>query len=284
MGVECEHLASMISFAVKVQSAGDIMTLTTAAATGMGSGNGGGSNGTSSGELIPKENFLGICSRKFLARGGELLMRTQMKFANLKDGFDHLNGQDVRVRVVSLGYESYQGLVWWAVFDHLVSDPRLRPGYDDWWEPIIRKGTTHKRISLLAMIGGMSQSDICIILDRGFVVLLKIGMGGISISVGLMQALAVALVLGLTILLVVSSYYVLGLIVICFDILSGLVCCAEEVGVAAGLQRLRVVAGTGFGLVVGDGVLAVMERAFIFVGWLAMAAGGDWRGKEGGRL
>ncbi|PHT45048.1 hypothetical protein CQW23_14206 [Capsicum baccatum] len=76
MGVECEHLASMISFAVNVQSAGDIMTLTTAVATGMGSGNGGGNNGTSSGELIPKENFLGICSRKLLARGGELLMRS----------------------------------------------------------------------------------------------------------------------------------------------------------------------------------------------------------------
>lgn len=44
---------------------------------GMGSGNGGGSNGSSSGELIPEENFLGICSRELLARGGELLKRTR---------------------------------------------------------------------------------------------------------------------------------------------------------------------------------------------------------------
>lgn len=44
---------------------------------GMASGNGGGSNGSSSGELIPEENFLGICSRELLARGGELLKRTR---------------------------------------------------------------------------------------------------------------------------------------------------------------------------------------------------------------
>lgn len=40
-----------------------------------------GSNGTSnssfSGELVPEENFLGICSREFLARGCELLKRTR---------------------------------------------------------------------------------------------------------------------------------------------------------------------------------------------------------------
>ncbi|XP_060180769.1 VAN3-binding protein-like isoform X2 [Lycium barbarum] len=104
MGAEREHLASVVSSAVNVRSAGDIMTLTAAAATalrgaatlkartlkevwniaavipvdkGIGSGNGGGSNGSSSGELIPEENFLGICSRELLARGGELLKRTR---------------------------------------------------------------------------------------------------------------------------------------------------------------------------------------------------------------
>ncbi|CAN1310407.1 VAN3-binding protein [Linum perenne] len=38
---------------------------------------GGGSNGSSSGELVPEENFLGICSRELLARGCELLKRTR---------------------------------------------------------------------------------------------------------------------------------------------------------------------------------------------------------------
>lgn len=45
------------------------------------SANGGGSNGSSSGsfsgELVPEENFLGICSRELLARGCELLKRTR---------------------------------------------------------------------------------------------------------------------------------------------------------------------------------------------------------------
>ena len=49
--------------------------------TGGGSGNGNGSNGSSngsfSGELVPEENFLGICSRELLARGCELLKRTR---------------------------------------------------------------------------------------------------------------------------------------------------------------------------------------------------------------
>ncbi|CAI9118389.1 OLC1v1019955C3 [Oldenlandia corymbosa var. corymbosa] len=110
MGAERDHLASVVSSAVNVRSAGDIMTLTAAAATalrgaatlkartlkevwniasvipiekGMGVGNGGngGSNGSSngsfSGELVPEENFLGICSRELLARGCELLKRTR---------------------------------------------------------------------------------------------------------------------------------------------------------------------------------------------------------------
>lgn len=109
MGAEREHLTSVVSSAVNVRSPGDIMTLTAAAATalrgaatlkaralkevwniaavipvekGMGVGGGGnGSNGNSnssfSGELIPEENFLGICSRELLARGCELLKRTR---------------------------------------------------------------------------------------------------------------------------------------------------------------------------------------------------------------
>ncbi|XP_031278144.1 VAN3-binding protein-like [Pistacia vera] len=113
MGAEREHLASVVSSAVNVRSAGDIMTLTAGAATalrgaatlkaralkevwniaavipvekGMGGGgnnnNGGGSNngssnGSFSGELVPEDNFLGICSRELLARGCELLKRTR---------------------------------------------------------------------------------------------------------------------------------------------------------------------------------------------------------------
>ncbi|CAN1310411.1 VAN3-binding protein, partial [Linum perenne] len=112
MGAEREHLASVISSAVNVRSPGDIMTLTAAAATcmyvnfvitlrgaatlkaralkevwnvaaviplerGITVVGGGGSNGSSSGELVPEENFLGICSRELLARGCELLKRTR---------------------------------------------------------------------------------------------------------------------------------------------------------------------------------------------------------------
>ncbi|KAF5466081.1 hypothetical protein F2P56_016038 [Juglans regia] len=110
MGAEREHLASVLSSAVNVRSAGDIMTLTAAAATalrgaatlkaralkevwniaavipvekGVGVGgngnndNNGNSNSSFSGELVPEENFLGICSRELLARGCELLKRTR---------------------------------------------------------------------------------------------------------------------------------------------------------------------------------------------------------------
>ncbi|PNX99204.1 hypothetical protein L195_g022468, partial [Trifolium pratense] len=104
MGAERDHLASVVSSAVNVRSAGDITTLTAAAATALrgaatlkaralkevwniaavipveknlvGNGNGGGgggSNGSSnssfSGELATEDNFLGICSRELLARG-----------------------------------------------------------------------------------------------------------------------------------------------------------------------------------------------------------------------
>ncbi|XP_011073459.1 VAN3-binding protein isoform X1 [Sesamum indicum] len=110
MGAEREHLASVVSSAVNVRSAGDIMTLTAAAATALrgaatlkartlkevwniaavipvdkvmgvtnrgNGGSNGSSNGSFSGELVPEENFLGICSRELLARGGELLKRTR---------------------------------------------------------------------------------------------------------------------------------------------------------------------------------------------------------------
>ncbi|CAJ2673896.1 unnamed protein product [Trifolium pratense] len=112
MGAERDHLASVVSSAVNVRSAGDITTLTAAAATALrgaatlkaralkevwniaavipveknlvGNGNGGGgggSNGSSnssfSGELTTEDNFLGICSRELLARGCELLKRTR---------------------------------------------------------------------------------------------------------------------------------------------------------------------------------------------------------------
>ncbi|XP_042030710.1 VAN3-binding protein-like isoform X2 [Salvia splendens] len=107
MGAEREHLASVVSSAVNVQSPGDIMTLTAAAATalrgaatlkaralkevwniasvtpadrvpnGGSSGRNGSLNGSHSGELVVEENFLGICSKELLARGGELLKRTR---------------------------------------------------------------------------------------------------------------------------------------------------------------------------------------------------------------
>ncbi|KAF8392329.1 hypothetical protein HHK36_022671 [Tetracentron sinense] len=99
MGAEREYLASVVSSAVNVRSPGDIITLTAAAATalrgaatlkaralkevwniaavspvergiGVGfNGNNGHPNGNYSGELLPDENFLGVCSRDLLARG-----------------------------------------------------------------------------------------------------------------------------------------------------------------------------------------------------------------------
>jgi len=120
MGAEREILASVVGSAVNVRSAGDIVTLTAAAATALrgaatlkaralkevwniaavipvekglaglsvngggrrdGNGNDNVSNGSSnssfSGELVPEENFLGICNRELLARGCELLKRTR---------------------------------------------------------------------------------------------------------------------------------------------------------------------------------------------------------------
>lgn len=44
---------------------------------GNGIGSNDGSNGSFSGELIPEDNFLSICSQELLARGCELLKRTR---------------------------------------------------------------------------------------------------------------------------------------------------------------------------------------------------------------
>lgn len=51
-----------------------------------GNGSNGSSNGSFSGELLPEENFLGICSRELLARGCELLKRTRKGKHNTRPG------------------------------------------------------------------------------------------------------------------------------------------------------------------------------------------------------
>ncbi|KAK9664314.1 hypothetical protein RND81_14G032800 [Saponaria officinalis] len=120
MGAERDHLASVVSSAVNVRSAGDIMTLTAAAATALRgaatlkaralkdvwniaavlpadkamTGNTG-SNASScshSGELIPDDNFLGICTRELLARGCELLKRTRNGDLHWKIVSVYING------------------------------------------------------------------------------------------------------------------------------------------------------------------------------------------------
>ncbi|GFP86033.1 hypothetical protein PHJA_000747200 [Phtheirospermum japonicum] len=79
MGAEREHLAS-------ARALKDVWNLAAVIPVdkGMGVSNGGGnggsngsSNGSFSGELVPEENFLGICSRELLARGCELLKKTR---------------------------------------------------------------------------------------------------------------------------------------------------------------------------------------------------------------
>ncbi|KFK23890.1 hypothetical protein AALP_AAs55843U000200 [Arabis alpina] len=113
MGAERDYLASVVSSAVNVRSAGDIMTLTAGAATALrgvatlkaramkevwniasvipmdkgltstggcsnvNNGSNGSSSSNHSGEFIQQENFLGTCSREWLARGCELLKRTR---------------------------------------------------------------------------------------------------------------------------------------------------------------------------------------------------------------
>ncbi|KAL9237645.1 hypothetical protein vseg_012169 [Gypsophila vaccaria] len=120
MGAERDHLASVVSSAVNVRSAGDIMTLTAAAATalrgaatlkaralkdvwniaavlpaekGMTGNNGSNASSCShSGELVPDENFLGICTRELLARGCELLKRTRNGDLHWKIVSVYING------------------------------------------------------------------------------------------------------------------------------------------------------------------------------------------------
>ncbi|GMH02395.1 hypothetical protein Nepgr_004234 [Nepenthes gracilis] len=106
MGAEHDHLASVISSAVNVQSHGDIMTLTAAAATalrgaatlkartrkegyniasvlpvqrGLGIAVGSNADGGNchNDERFTGEDFFGLCNERLLARGGELLKRTR---------------------------------------------------------------------------------------------------------------------------------------------------------------------------------------------------------------
>ncbi|MED6108144.1 hypothetical protein PIB30_020756 [Stylosanthes scabra] len=128
MGAERDHLAAVVSSAVNVRSAGDILTLTAAAATALrgaatlkartlkevwniaavipveknsggavnnsGNGSNGSSNSSFSGELAPEENFLGLCSRELLARGSELLKRTRKGDLHWKVVSVYINGMN----------------------------------------------------------------------------------------------------------------------------------------------------------------------------------------------
>ncbi|KAF8104477.1 hypothetical protein N665_0172s0107 [Sinapis alba] len=100
MGADHEHLALVVSSAVNVRSAGDIMTLTAAAATALrgaatlkaralkevwniaavipvDKGIPKGGVGSYQSDLAPEDNFLGICSRELMAKACELLKRTR---------------------------------------------------------------------------------------------------------------------------------------------------------------------------------------------------------------
>ncbi|CAH1431802.1 unnamed protein product [Lactuca virosa] len=104
MGAEREHLIAAVNSAVNVKSHGDILTLTAAAATalrgaatlkaralkevwniaavipvdrGVKESKSHGKSGGYCEELLPEENFLGICNQELLARGSELLKRTR---------------------------------------------------------------------------------------------------------------------------------------------------------------------------------------------------------------
>ncbi|THU61237.1 hypothetical protein C4D60_Mb07t21190 [Musa balbisiana] len=131
MGAEREHLASVVGSAVNVRTPGDIVTLTAAAATAlrgaatlkaralkdvwniaavipvekgaMGNHNNHHrnkqqkdleSNGSSFGdEFVPEEdNFLGLCSQEFLAKGTELLKRTRKGALHWKLVSIYING------------------------------------------------------------------------------------------------------------------------------------------------------------------------------------------------
>ncbi|XP_024968591.1 VAN3-binding protein [Cynara cardunculus var. scolymus] len=104
MGAEREHLIAAVNSAVNVKSHGDILTLTAAAATalrgaatlkaralkevwniaavipvdrGVKENKNHGKSSSYCEELLPEENFLGICNQELLARGSELLKRTR---------------------------------------------------------------------------------------------------------------------------------------------------------------------------------------------------------------
>ncbi|XP_052622904.1 VAN3-binding protein [Lactuca sativa] len=104
MGAEREHLIAAVNSAVNVKSHGDILTLTAAAATalrgaatlkaralkevwniaavipvdrGVKESKSHGKSSAYCEELLPEENFLGICNQELLARGSELLKRTR---------------------------------------------------------------------------------------------------------------------------------------------------------------------------------------------------------------
>ncbi|MBA0555509.1 hypothetical protein Golob_025682 [Gossypium lobatum] len=68
MGAERDHLTSVWNIAAVIPVENN---------KNGGNGSNGSSNGSFSGELLPEENFLGICSRELLARGCELLKRTR---------------------------------------------------------------------------------------------------------------------------------------------------------------------------------------------------------------
>ncbi|KAK4757672.1 hypothetical protein SAY87_018973 [Trapa incisa] len=122
MGAERDHLTSVVSSAVNVRSAGDMMTLTAAAATALrgaatlkaralkevwniaavippdkaigvnGNGNHSSSNSSNGDEFFQEENFLGVCSRELLAKGSELLKRTRKGDLHWKIVSVYING------------------------------------------------------------------------------------------------------------------------------------------------------------------------------------------------
>ncbi|RZS21496.1 hypothetical protein BHM03_00054168 [Ensete ventricosum] len=135
MGAEREHLASVVSSAVNVRTPGDIVTLTAAAATALRGAatlkaralkevwniaavipveKGGTANHNNhrrrskqekeldsnssnfSDELVPEENFLGLCSQELLARGTDLLKRTRKGDVPSPTPFPSLVGSSVK--------------------------------------------------------------------------------------------------------------------------------------------------------------------------------------------
>ncbi|KAG5411157.1 hypothetical protein IGI04_007476 [Brassica rapa subsp. trilocularis] len=155
MGADREHLASVVSSAVNVRSAGDIMTLTAAAATalrgaatlkarafkevwniaavipvekgipkgGESSGGGGGYQGC----LTPEDNFLGICSRELLAKGCELLKRTREGDLHWKVVSVYINRtKQVMLKMKNVVVELVKGLTAWPGRELLEGGEDLR--------------------------------------------------------------------------------------------------------------------------------------------------------------